>query len=296
MKKVVFITGASSGFGNLTAKKFQKHGYQVVATMRSPEKERELNQLKNIELVKLDVTDPNNIKDAIDYTIEKYGRIDVLVNNAGYGAFGYLEEASDAEIQNQVDVNFTGVLNTSRAAIPYMRKQKSGVIINVTSLAGTIGMPFASLYNATKFAVEGLTQALQFELATFGIKVRTVAPGGFKTNFMNAVQINKGEAKPELDYYRGEMESTLNKMMSEPPKPFDFGDPQVVADLIYKCATEDTKVINYVGKDARMMSKVIRLMGKKRVFKMLGGNIMPKFKRAPQSLEGAAGSFAGTNG
>lgn len=279
MKKVVLITGASSGFGNLTAKKFQKSGYQVIATMRSPEKEKELNLLDNEDVVKLDVIDHQNIKDVINSTVEKYGRIDVLVNNAGYGAFGYLEEASDAEIKNQVDVNFTGVMNTSRAVIPHMRKQKSGYIINVTSLAGTIGMPFGSLYNATKFAVEGLTQALQFELSTFGIKVRTVAPGGFKTNFMNAVMINKGNAKPELDYYRGEMEAKLNKMMNEPPRPFSFGDPQVVADLIYKCATSDTPVINYVGKDAKMTVRMIRLIGKKRIFKMFGKSIMPDFKK-----------------
>ncbi len=279
MKKVVFITGSSSGFGNLTAKKFQQKGYQVVASMRSPEKEKELNQFENIDLIKLDVIDLNNIKEAIQSTIEKYGRIDVLVNNAGYGAFGYFEEASDAEIKNQVDVNFMGVLNITREVIPHMRKQKSGSIINITSLAGTIGMPFGSLYNATKFAVEGLTQALQFELGTFGINVRTVAPGGFKTNFMNAIQINKGNAKSDLDFYRDKMENELNKMMKEPPKPFNFGDPQEVADLIYKCATEDTKVINYVGKDAKMTTKMIRLMGKKAIFKMLAKNIMPDFTK-----------------
>ncbi len=279
MKKVVLITGASSGFGNLTAKLFQKRGFHVIATMRSPEKETELNQLPNIELVKLDVTDLTNMKKAVDDAIETYGQIDVLVNNAGYGAFGYLEEASEAEIQNQVAVNFTGVLHLTRLVTPHMRTRRSGVIINVTSLAGSIGMPFGSLYNATKYAVEGLTQALQFELDTFGIKVRTVAPGGFKTNFMSAVQINKGNAKPELDYYRGEMERAMNQMMSEPPKPFKFGDPQDVADLIYKCATEDTPVINYIGKDAKLTTRMMRLLGKKRLFKMFKNQMMPKFKK-----------------
>lgn len=279
MKKVVLITGASSGFGNLTAKKFQKAGYQVIATMRSPEKETELNKLDNTDVVKLDVIDPENIKEAVNSTIEKYGRIDVLVNNAGYGAFGYFEEASEAEIQNQVDVNFTGVMRMTQAVIPHMRKQKSGYIINVTSLAGSIGMPFGTLYNATKFAVEGFTQALQFELSTYGIKAMTVAPGGFKTNFMHAVMINKGNAKPELDHNRGKMEEKLNQMMSEPPKPFNFGDPQDVADLIYKCATSDSMpTTNYIGKDARMTAKMIRFLGKKRIFKMLKKNIMPDLK------------------
>ena len=164
MKKTVFITGASSGFGNLTAKLFQARGWNVFATMRSPQKEAELTLLPNITVAKLDVTDRENIRKAVAECITTYGSIDVLVNNAGYGAAGFFEEASQEEINRQLDVNLFGLMDCTQEVIPVMRKQGGGVIINVTSVAGSLGMPFLSLYNASKFAVEGFTQALQFEL------------------------------------------------------------------------------------------------------------------------------------
>lgn len=275
--KTVFITGASSGFGNLAAKKFQKEGWNVFATMRSPEKETELNTLPNITVGRLDVTDYRNIEKAVAQCVDTYGTIDVLVNNAGYGAAGFLEEADREDIEKQFNVNFFGVVECIKAVTPQMRAQGSGVIINVTSLAGSLGMPFLSLYNASKFAVEGLTQALQFELGMFGIKVRTVAPGAFKTGFTGAMEITEGNKKEALNGYREEYRRFLEKIKKNPPKPFGYGDPQVVADLIYKCAVEEVPITNYVGKDAKMMSKLTRLLGKKQMFKTLKGAAMPKF-------------------
>ena len=277
MSKTVFITGASSGFGNLTAKKFQNEGWSVFATMRSPEKENELNQLENITVYKLDVTNKDNIKQAFEKCIETYGQIDVLVNNAGYGAVGFIEEASQSEIDYQMNVNFFGLVNCCRVAIPYMRERKSGTIINLTSLAGTIGVPFFSLYNASKFAVEGFTQSLQFELGLFGIKAKVIAPGAFKTKFANNMHILQGHPVQELDTYRNQYIDWLEKAKTNPPKPFGYGDPQVVADLIYKCSTQDTPVINYVGKDAKMMTKMTRWLGKQQMFKTLKKAAMPDF-------------------
>ena len=165
-----------------------------------------------------------------------------------------------------------------KEAIPHMRKQKHGTIINITSFAGSIGMPFLSLYNASKFAVEGFTQALQFELGLFGIKAKVIAPGAFKTSFNNNMHVLEGNPVQDLEPYRKQYVDWLEKAKKNPPKPFGFGDPQVVANLIYKCATEETSVINYVGKDAKMMAKMTRWLGKKQMFKTLKNGAMPKFK------------------
>lgn len=276
-KKVVLITGCSSGFGRMAALRFQEKGWQVIATMRRPEAEKELNLLPNVWVIRLDVSDDESVQEAIRASVERFGRIDVLVNNAGYGAFGFLEEASEEEIRHQMDVNFFGTLRCIRAVLPHMRRQGEGVIINISSLAGSIGMPFASLYNASKFAVQGLSEGLQYELEPFGIKVKVVAPGGFKTNFFKAVNFTKGNAKADLAPYREKVEAFLNKVINDPPKPFSFGDPREVVDVIYKCATQDTPVVNYVGKDAKAMMRIVRWLGKSTAFKLLRRFSMPKF-------------------
>ena len=187
MKKVVIITGASRGFGELIAKKFQKENFQVIATMRNIDSSPSLKKLNNIDIKKLDVTVKSDIKNVIDFTIKKYNRIDVLINNAGYGAMGFLEEASEEEIKYQYDVNFFGLINCIKGVLPQMRKQKDGVIINISSIAGRVGLPFTSLYNSSKFAVEGLTECLHYELSLFGIDIKTVAPGSFRTGFHDSI-------------------------------------------------------------------------------------------------------------
>ena len=147
MKKVVIITGASRGFGELIAKKFQKENFQVIATMRNIDSSPSLKKLENLDIKKLDVTVKSDIKNVVNYTVEKYGRIDILINNAGYGAFGFLEEASDEEIRNQFNVNYFGLIDCIKGVLPQMRKQKDGVIVNISSIAGRFGLPFTSLYN-----------------------------------------------------------------------------------------------------------------------------------------------------
>ncbi|HZH96384.1 MAG TPA: SDR family oxidoreductase, partial [Flavisolibacter sp.] len=181
--KTVFITGASSGFGLETAKFFQKKGWNVIATMRTPENDSALSALPNVIVSKLDVVDKQSIGNAVATGIERFGCIDVLVNNAGYGTLGVLEAASDEEIIKQFDVNVFGVINVTKAILPVMRKNKSGVIINISSVGGRITFPYFSLYHATKFAVEGLTESLQYELSPLGIQVKLIEPGGYKTKF-----------------------------------------------------------------------------------------------------------------
>jgi NAD(P)-dependent dehydrogenase (short-subunit alcohol dehydrogenase family) len=269
MKKTVLITGASSGFGKLIAQLFNRNGWNVVATMRSPQNETELNKQKNTIVTKLDVTDKESIKKAVKETINAFGNIDVLVNNAGYGASGFLEEASQQEVYKQIDTNLVGVINTIQEVLPVMREQKSGTIINITSLAGSVGMPMLSLYNASKFAVEGLSESLAFELKEFDINVKTVAPGAFKTNFMDAILVNEGNAKEELYQYRKQYKKHLKAMAVEPPKPFGYGDPMDVALKVYECATRNTPLKNFIGKDAKSVTFMRRFLSKKRFFNIL---------------------------
>lgn len=258
--KTVLITGTSSGFGQLSAMKFASEGYNVVATMRSLEKDNILKNYKNIVVTKLDVTKKETIKSAVDEAIEKFGKIDVLVNNAGYGTAGFLEEADDKEIRVQYDTNVIGLINVIQEVLPHMRKEKSGTIINITSIGGSVAVPMFSLYASTKFAVEGLSRSLSYELKEFGIDVKTVAPGGYKTEFGNTMQVVEGNKKDDLDVYRNIYKQHLKQMMETAPKPFKFGDPQEVADEIYRCATKKTKITNFIGKDAKMMILLMKIL------------------------------------
>ncbi|MCG8607577.1 SDR family oxidoreductase [bacterium] len=189
MQKTILITGSSSGFGKLTAKLFAEKGWNVIATMRSPEKETELNQLHNVLVTKLDVTDKTSIQEAVVQGITEFGRIDVLVNNAGYGGHALFEQFSDETIRDMYATNVFGVMRVAKAVLPFMRKQGGGTIINITSVAGFVGAPSSSIYSSTKFAVEGLSEAMALEYKPLNIKVKTVAPGAFGTNFMAAVNV-----------------------------------------------------------------------------------------------------------
>lgn len=262
MAKTVLITGASSGFGQHSAARFSCAGWNVAATMRSPEKDTQLAGLERVALLRLDVTDRASIESAVAQTREAFGTIDVLVNNAGFGVAGFLEEASDADIDRQIDTNLKGVIRVTQAVLPHMRAQQSGVIINVTSMGGNFGLPMISLYNATKFAVEGLTESMRFELARFGIRACTVAPGAFKTGFGGATSWNEGNAKPELDELRERFKKHYSSILSQPPKPFGFGDPAEVAELIYQCALADRGYRNFVGRDAKLLVWLRKLLPK----------------------------------
>jgi NAD(P)-dependent dehydrogenase (short-subunit alcohol dehydrogenase family) len=276
MKKTVLITGTSSGFGKLAVKKFHKEGWNVIATMRSPEKEKELCQLDNVLVLRLDVADKASIKEAVSKGVKTYGRIDALVNNAGYGAFGLLEEASQEEIENQFSTNLFGVINTIQEVLPVMRQQKSGVIVNITSIGGLVGMPMLSLYSASKFAVEGLSESLSHELKKFNIQVRTISPGSFATNFGGAHTFNQGNKKEDLHLYREQIKTNLQSILANPPKPFGLGDPQDVADVIYKCTMGTKKLRTTIGKDAKMVKFMKRILSDKALSNVLSGALLPK--------------------
>lgn len=245
MKKTVFITGASSGFGKETVRLFHEKGWNVVATMRSPEREGELAALDGVLVTRLDVTEEGSIAPAVKAAVDAFGGIDVLVNNAGYGALGALEAASDAEIRRQMEVNLFGLIAVTKAVLPQMRRQRSGVIVNVSSIGGRITFAFASLYHATKFAVEGLTESLQYELNPFGIRMKIVEPGGYRTDFSGRSMSPIGAGG--IEGYRQPWDRMTEVLAGWPMSE----NIREVADAIYEATTDGTEKLRYpVGQDA----------------------------------------------
>jgi NAD(P)-dependent dehydrogenase (short-subunit alcohol dehydrogenase family) len=247
MSKTILITGASSGFGRETAKIFQQQGWNVVATMRSPEKEQELSALENVLVTRLDVQDTESIQSAVSDAVHHFGSIDVLLNNAGYGLMGVFESATTEQIQQQYAVNVFGLMDVTRAVLPQMRQQVSGTIINISSFGGQVGLPFGSLYNSSKFAVEGLSESLSHELATFGIAVKVIEPGGVDTNFRNGIEMIKNEI-PEYNPILGNFFGRYAGATAHLPK----ATAENVAQTIYDAATDGKAQLRYViGEDSQ---------------------------------------------
>ncbi len=243
MQKTIFITGASSGLGKATAELFHAKGWSVIATMRNPEKESKLKELPNVTLVKLDVTDAAAIQKTVSTILQSYA-VDVVLNNAGYGLIGPLEALKDEQILSQVQTNLFGVINVTRAFLPYFRESRSGSFINVTSTFGLLGYPTCSIYNATKFAVDGFSEGLAYELAQFGIKVKVVAPGGMQTDFAGrSLQGGMHEAYTQLV-------AKVSEGYSE-EQIANYSKADDVAQIIYDAATDDKIQLRYIaGNDA----------------------------------------------
>src|SRR6266849_1798308 len=234
MSKVWFITGAGSGIGSGTARAALKAGDRVVATGRNIEKVR--NTLRdvaseNLALVPLDVSSEPQAKAAIDEAVKRFGRIDVLVNNAGYSLLGNFEQMTTAEIQQQFEPNFYGVVNGMQAALPIMRRQRSGHIINISSVAGVVGLKHCAAYAATKFAVEGLSLSVATEVEKFGIKITVVEPGFSRTDLLDAHNV-RWVSKVIEDYApEGTAENMWSQYHGTQP-----GDPAKLGDALVKIA------------------------------------------------------------
>lgn len=240
MSKTILITGASSGIGKATAHYFQEQGWNVVATMRKPDQEKELTQLENVLVTRLDVTDNTSIQQAIDAGIHEFGSIDVLLNNAGYGLTGVFENMETEEIRRQYEVNVIGLMNVTKAMLPHMRERRSGTIVNVSSMGGIIAIPLYSTYHGTKWAVEGFTESLHYELAPFNIKLKLIEPGAIKTDFydrsMNMVE--PGEITDYQTYY--------DKVTPKLEYPEQSGaEPREVAKVIFKAARSKSNRLRY---------------------------------------------------
>ncbi|HET7657745.1 MAG TPA: SDR family oxidoreductase [Bacillales bacterium] len=238
MKKIVLITGTSSGFGLLTSAVLARKGYHVIATMRDLSKQDRLLEAAGdaqdrIECMTLDVTNHDEIDEVVKSVIEKHGAIDLLVNNAGYAEGGFVEEVPMEKWRNQFETNFFGTLAMTKAVVPYMRERGKGTIINVSSISGRMALPGLGPYSASKFALEGFSESLRFELLPLGIHVVLVEPGSYKTPIwkkgVEAVSVTETSAYHEKTKKLVGVVRHIEKTA---------GDPQEVADLICKIAQE----------------------------------------------------------
>lgn len=251
-QKVIFVTGASKGFGLEIAKEALAAGDKVVATVRTKPEQlaATLSNHQDLLIVTMDVSNEKQVQDAVTSAIDRFGKIDVLVNNAGYGMVSAIEEASDAEIKNQYATNVFGALNVIRAVLPHMRKEKSGYIINVTSMFGYDVIPGWAIYGSTKFALEGLSKGLAMELAPFGIKVTALAPGLFSTDFLSTESYS-ASANVIADYAEsvGKMRVFADELHGN-----QAGDPNKLAKVVVTLAHEQETPLHLpMGKDAVKM-------------------------------------------
>jgi len=268
MNKVILITGASSGIGKETAKLFQVKDWKVAATMRAPEKAEDLQRIADVETFRLDVTDTDSIKTAIAGAIEKFGRIDAVVNNAGYGLVGAFEAATQEQIEKQFQTNVFGVMNVCREILPYFREQKKGIIVNVASVGGRITFPFYSLYHATKWAVEGLSESLQYEVEQFNIRIKIIEPGPIKTDFYDRSRdVTRRENLTAYDYMLDKVMPNMQKAGENAP------DGSVVAQTIYEAVTDDSKKMRY-GVNTKGILTVRKFLPDSLFFKVVKGAIL----------------------
>ncbi len=249
--KTVLITGASTGIGRATAKHFQDKGWNVIATMRTPEKEEELTKLQNVLVSRLDVTDLESITNTVQSGIKEFGKIDVLVNNAGYGAYGPLETFPRENIIRQFNTNVIGLLDVTKAVLPHFREHKEGVVINISSVGGKVTFPYGALYHGTKFAVEGITESLVFELAKIGVKAKIVEPGTIATDFGGrSFDYQIDESIPEYKEMGDTLMQGIAALQGDGNRA---SQPVEVAEVIFRAATDGSKQIRYIaGKDAEM--------------------------------------------
>jgi len=251
MEKIAVVTGSSSGIGFETALALARESYYTYATMRDTKKGNRIKEIAkkenlNLEVLELDVDNDQTVQAAINKILKEKNRIDVLVNNAGYGLFGCLEDLSMEELKAQFETNFFGAVRVSQAVIPVMRKQKSGIIVNVSSVAGRIGFPVSPAYISSKFALEGLSESMRYELSPFGINIIIIEPGVIKTNFMSSV---KKSMKPDSVY-----KDITNKVIAGITMMAEMGTPaQEVARTIIKAIKSENPLPRYtVGNDAAM--------------------------------------------
>jgi short-subunit dehydrogenase len=257
IKPVWFITGCSTGFGYEMAKQLLARDYRVVITARNKDDLKDFAGHDNALLLRLDVTDQAQVDDAIKTAEDRFGCIDVLVNNAGIGYFSAIEEGKDADIKNIFDINVFGVIRMTRAALPNMRKLKKGFIVNVSSIAGLHAMPALGYYNATKFAVEGLSEALWQEVEPLGIKVLLVEPSGFRTDWA-------GQSADESKHLISDYAATAGKYhkMLRDGSGKQPGDPVAAVQTMIKTVESDKPPHRLLlGNDAfeMAMAKILTL-------------------------------------
>lgn len=279
MAKVAVVTGSSSGIGYETSLLLARNEFETYATMRNLKKSIDLQKIAAeeripLKVLPLDVNDDTSVSNAIDTIVKENGRIDVLVNNAGYDVFGSLEELTIDEIKGQFETNFFGVIRATKAVIPTMRKQGSGTIVNISSLGGRIGlMPFLTAYHSSKFAVEGFTESLRQELAQFNIDVILIEPGVIRSNFIDNSK-NAKNYNPENSPYAGTIQKLFEGFQSIMA---DSSHPKDVAEVILKVVNTSSPNVRYsVGKDAESVLKARTELSDKELEKWVRESYMDK--------------------
>ncbi|MBO0866802.1 MAG: oxidoreductase, partial [Mycobacterium sp.] len=247
---VVLVSGVSSGIGRAVASTLAANGFEVFGTSRNPQR---TEPIPGVELVRLDVTDDASVTTAVSTVIQRAGRIDVLVNNAGFGVIGAAEETSIAQAQQLFDTNFFGLLRLTRAVLPYLRAQGSGRIINISSVLGFLPAPYGALYAASKHAVEGYSESLDHETREFGVRVSVVEPGYTNTSF----EANAADADSPIEGY-ATIRAHVQRVLTEAVHAGD--DPAVVAQVVLKAVTARKPKLRYpAGPLARRLSLLKRI-------------------------------------
>ena len=275
-QKVAVVTGSSTGIGYETSLILARNGFLIYATMRNLNKSESIESITTkenlpIHIKQLDVTDDTSVKNAVEAISSETGRIDILVNNAGYGLNGAFEDLAMDEIKAQYETNVFGLIRTTQAVLPIMRRQKSGTIINISSGAGRFGFPGSSAYVSTKFAVEGLSESMSYELEPFGIKVVLVEPGVIKTNFVDGMVIAKKSQDPKSPYSQiiQKMATGFEEMMK------NGSSPNLVAKVVLNAATNENPSLRYLaGNDVEQWLGSKRNMSDEEFYKMMKQNLM----------------------
>lgn len=265
MNQTILITGASSGIGKATAQYFQAKGWNVVATMRNPETEAALTQLDNVLVTRLDVLDLDSLDSALAAGIEQFGKIDVVLNNAGYALMGTFESARRESIVRQFAVNVQGLFDVTQKALPHFRANQSGMFINISSIGGRMTFPLMPLYHSTKWAVEGFSESLRWEMAQIGVKVKLIEPGGVATDFGG--RSLDMQHNPELSAYNGLVNTFMTAMGKMDPSM--MSTPEVIAEVIYTAASDGTDTLRYrAGADAHQLLTARKSMTDEEFFGM----------------------------
>jgi NAD(P)-dependent dehydrogenase (short-subunit alcohol dehydrogenase family) len=245
MTKTIFITGASTGLGRATTRLFANKGWNVVATMRKPESSHDLQSLPNVTVFQLDVTNPDQIQSVTEKAIQ-LGNVDVVFNNAGYGLKGPLEGTSDAQLMLQINTNLLGVIRVTKAFIAHFRSKKSGTFVTTTSIGGLVAVPLNSAYHATKWALEGWSESMAFELNLLGIDIKTVSPGFIHTDFA-------GRSLDTASHpaYEAMAQKVANGMQGA-SQAASASTAEQIAEVVFEAATDGKRVLRYLaGQDAK---------------------------------------------
>jgi NAD(P)-dependent dehydrogenase (short-subunit alcohol dehydrogenase family) len=276
MKKTILITGTSSGIGKAAAKLFANTGWNVIATMRNPAAEADLTKISDLLVTRLDVQDRDSIGHAIEAGIGRFGRIDGLINNAGYGQYGLFEATPREKIQEQFEVNVFGVMDVTRAILPHFRKNKGGLIINISSGAGIFTLPMISLYCASKFALEGFSEALAYELASQNITVKLIVPHGGVTSTKFSETSEKNRAKDESLTDYGAFVARTNEAFASMTAARTISAGHV-AQVIHGAATDGTDRLRYlVGEDSRGFIRARQQMPDQDYVAFMRSHFLPK--------------------